>query len=143
MDFSIVCAHDGAMTNEHSSNAIATGTGRRTPAALAERYFTAWMAHDFAAVRELLADDVSFVGALGTADGADACVAGLRGMSEVVRSIDVVRRWADEDDVITWFELHATGPSGDVTIPTVNWMHVRDGRIDRIRVTFDPRPLLG
>ncbi|MFH8471700.1 hypothetical protein [Streptomyces sp. NPDC018000] len=26
--------------------------------------------------------------------------------------------------------------------PTANWMHVEDGKIARIRVTFDPRGLL-
>ena len=28
-------------------------------------------------------------------------------------------------------------------LPTVNWSHVEDRRITAIRVTFDPRPLLG
>lgn len=111
-----------------------------TPTALAERYFARWMAGDFDAVRETLADDVTFVGALGTADGADACVAGLRGMSHIVASVDIAHRWVDGGDVITWYELQ-TKEGG--SLPTVNWMHVTEGRIDRIRVTFDPRPLLG
>ena len=112
----------------------------RDAAGLAERYFASWMAGDFAAVRATLADDVTFVGALGTADGADECVDGLRGMSQIVASVDVDHRWVDDDDVITWYAL--TTKDG-ATLPTVNWMHVTDGRIDRIRVTFDPRPLLG
>ena len=30
-----------------------------------------------------------------------------------------------------------------VSMPTVNWSHLNgDGKIDAIRVTFDPRPLL-
>jgi hypothetical protein len=28
-------------------------------------------------------------------------------------------------------------------LPVVNWSHVEDGLITRIRVTFDPRPILG
>jgi hypothetical protein len=47
--------------------------------------------------------------------------------------------WADGPDVITWFEL-STDSAGP--LPVVNWSHVEDGRITRIRVTFDPRPLL-
>jgi hypothetical protein len=37
------------------------------------------------------------------------------------------------------FELHSAGTD---PIPTVNWSCVESGRIARIRVTFDPRPLL-
>ena len=87
----------------------------------------------------VLADDVTFVGALGTADGAEECLAGLQGMSKIVTQVDVQHRWVDGADVITWYDLHTatTDP-----LPTVNWMHVVDGRIDRIRVAFDPRPLL-
>jgi hypothetical protein len=46
---------------------------------------------------------------------------------------------ADGDEVITWFELHT--PAGD-RLPVANWAQVRDGRVKRVRVTFDPRPLL-
>jgi hypothetical protein len=38
-----------------------------------------------------------------------------------------------------WFEL-TTADAGP--LPIVNWSHVSGGRIDRIRVSFDPRPLL-
>ena len=34
-----------------------------------------------------------------------------------------------------------TATAGPMAI--VNWSHVEDGRITRIRVTFDPRPMLG
>jgi hypothetical protein len=46
----------------------------------------------------------------------------------------------DGPDVLTWFELR-TATAGP--LPVVNWSHVEDGRITRILVTFDPRPLLG
>jgi hypothetical protein len=52
----------------------------------------------------------------------------------------VIHRWVDGPDVLTWFELR-TATAGPMAI--VNWTHVEDGRITRIRVTFDPRPLLG
>ena len=34
-----------------------------------------------------------------------------------------------------------TATAGPIAI--VNWSHAADGRITRIRVTFDPRPMLG
>jgi uncharacterized protein (TIGR02246 family) len=104
------------------------------------QYFEAWRAGDIEQVATLLADDVDFVGALGSARGAEQALAGLRGMFAMTQSVEVVHRWVDGPDVITWFEL-TTPFAGPVAI--VNWSHVTAGQIDRIRVTFDPRPLLG
>jgi hypothetical protein len=112
----------------------------RSPTDLAEAYFAAWSARRPDDVRPLLADDVTFRGPLGTADGPDACVAGLAGMFGATDDVRVVRRWVDGDDVLTWFQLEMNG-SGPMAV--VNWSHVRAGAIDRIRVTFDPRPLFG
>jgi ketosteroid isomerase-like protein len=111
----------------------------RTPAQVADSYFRSWLAGDFTTLRDLLADDASFEGPLGTADDADSCLAGLRGMFTMLRDIVVIHRFVDGPDVLTWFELHTTGAP---PAPTANWMHVEDGRITAIRVTFDPRALL-
>lgn len=117
-------------------------TSGNTPAArAAETYFAAWTARDADRLAGLFTADVDFVGAMGAVQGPQACVAGLLGVRSMVDQIAVVRRWVDGADVITWFELRRDGHD---PIPTVNWSHVvDDGRIDRIRVTFDPRPLLG
>lgn len=114
-------------------------TDDRTRAA-AETYFASWQAEDFDSLAALLTEDVDFVGAMGTVQGRDDCVGGLRGVRGMVDDIHVVHRWIDGDDAITWFELRRDGKD---PIPTVNWSHVTsDGQVDRIRVTFDPRPLL-
>ncbi|TKV57665.1 nuclear transport factor 2 family protein [Nakamurella flava] len=106
-----------------------------------ETYFAAWQTRDFARLSTVLAEDVDFVGAMGAAQGPQDCLAGLRGVRDLIDDIHVVRRWVDGPDAITWFELRRDDHH---PIPTVNWSHVGgDGRIDRIRVTFDPRPLLG
>lgn len=107
---------------------------------LAEEYFTAWQARDEQALTQILAEDVTFRGPLGTATGRGECIAGLLGMLGIVTSIEVQARLADEHDVITWFDLHT---SVAPPTPTANWSHVHDGRITRIRVTFDPRAILG
>jgi hypothetical protein len=107
---------------------------------LAGRYFEAWQARDEQALAEILAEDVTFRGPLGSAKGRAECIAGLMGMLGIVTSIEVQARIADENDVITWFDLHtAAAPPA----PTANWSHVEDGRITRIRVAFDPRGILG
>jgi hypothetical protein len=109
------------------------------PKRLAETYFESWQAKDFDTFRSILADEATFTGPLGTADDADGCVRGIKGMSEMVTDIVVQKMVADDTDVLTWFELHT---SAAPPCPTVNWSHVEGGKITQIRVTFDPRPLV-
>jgi SnoaL-like domain len=109
------------------------------PAAVAATYFDAWRARDFDRLRSILADDVDFVGPLGTAEGADACVKGMQGLAQITTDIVVQHRFADGPDVVTWFDLHTTlAPPA----PVANWSHVENGLVTRIRVTFDPRAIL-
>lgn len=106
---------------------------------LAGRYFDAWQARDEQTLSEILAEDVTFRGPLGTADGRTECIAGLMGMLGIVTAIEVQARVADEHDVITWFDLHTTAAA---PAPTANWSHVENGQITRIRVAFDPRGIV-
>ncbi len=115
-------------------------TQAATPEQVAAAYFKAWKAGDIGSVRPLLHPEVDFVGAMGATHGIEETLRGLAGMFAMTRQVEVIRRWADGPDVITWFEL-STDTAGP--LPVVNWSHVEDGRVTRIRVTFDPRPLLG
>ncbi|GAA3615431.1 nuclear transport factor 2 family protein [Microlunatus ginsengisoli] len=110
-----------------------------TPKELARTYFDAWQQGDWERLRGILADDATFAGPMGTAADADACVAGLQGMAEMISRLEIRAMVADETDVITWYDLVV----GDTTVPTANWSHVEDGTITRIRAAFDPRPILG
>ncbi|MGW2786928.1 nuclear transport factor 2 family protein [Streptomyces populi] len=114
-------------------------TTTKTARELAETYFTAWEAGDFDTLRGLLSENVDFVGALGTASGVEEALTGLKGLGQVLEKIDVKVRVAEGDEAITWFDLCT---SVAPPTPTANWMHVEDGKIARIRVTFDPRALL-
>ena len=109
------------------------------PAALATAYVAAWQEHDWARLRSILADDVTFRGPLGRADSADECIAGLRAMARTLDHIDVRARLSDDTQVITWFDLHSTVAP---PTPTANWTRVRDGKITSIRVAFDLRAIL-
>ena len=105
---------------------------------VADTYFEAWQAGDFARLRSILADDVTFDGPLGHAGNAGECIAGLQRMSQIMTGIVIHKTFVDGTDVLTWFDLH-TAQAGP--LPTVNWRHVENGKITQIRVTFDPRPL--
>jgi hypothetical protein len=105
---------------------------------LAERYFAAWTSRDWPAMASLLAADVAFRGPLANLDGADACIAGLQRMSEIMTGVVVRKRFVDGPDVLTWFDLHTTVAA---PAPTANWSHIANGRIASIQVTFDARGL--
>lgn len=107
---------------------------------IARSYFTDWSSGDFDALRGLLADDVTFEGPMGTAAGVEACSQGLAMLKEIMAGINIRKMWEDGPDVITWYEMTYT--SGR-KVETVNWMHIIDGKIDRIRVTFDRSAVSG
>lgn len=108
------------------------------PTTIAQTYFSSWAAKDFDTLRSLLADDVTFRGPLGSADGIEECLKGLEGMSGMIDDITIEKIFVDGDDVLTWYDLRV----GEVTAPTVNWSQLENGKITRIRALFDPRPLL-
>lgn len=111
-----------------------------SPTGVAAAYFEAWKSKDINRVRLLLHDDVTFDGALGSKRGIEETIAGLGRMFAITEHVKVVRRWVDGPDVLTWFDLRTT-TTGPLAI--INRSHIEAGRIARIRVTFDPRPLLG
>ena len=109
-----------------------------TPQQLAPIYFDAWQSGDADRLRSILAESVTFRGPLGERDGREACADGLLGMRQLMSGLSLTKMLADEQDVMTWYDLQTE--QGD--LPTVNWSHVEDGLITRIRATFDPRALL-
>jgi ketosteroid isomerase-like protein len=109
------------------------------PRALATAYFRAWKAHDAGALRALLADDATFAGPLGTAGDGDEMAAAIQGLFAITTDVVVQVMAADGSDVITWFDLHTTVAP---PTPVANWSQVREGKIVRVRATFDPRALV-
>jgi hypothetical protein len=105
-------------------------------AAAAATYFDAWRARDFARLRTVLADDVTFVGPMGQAKGPDECLRGLEGLATIMTGIDVQQVFSAGPDILTWYDM-ATKVADPV--PVANWMHVENGKITRIRAAFDPR----
>ena len=104
-----------------------------------DRYFTAMKTKDFATIRTLLHDDVSFNGALGTTFGAEDYVSGLQGMMATMTAMERRVLFAEGENVCQVYDLTLAEPP--VTLPIAQWITVRDGRIAALRVYFDPRPL--
>ncbi len=104
-----------------------------------DRYFIALARRDFAAVRPLLHDDVTFKGALGTTEGAEDYISGLRRMMAAMTGMERRVIVAEGEEVFQVYDLTLSEPV--VTLPIAQWLTVRDGRIAALRVYFDPRPL--
>lgn len=90
-------------------------------------------------VASLLADDVSFDGALGSTRDPEEFLKGLAGMFAATTSNRVRLRMASEQDVITWSELRIADKP---PVQVANWTYVENGLITAVNVTFDPRPVL-
>jgi limonene-1,2-epoxide hydrolase len=107
---------------------------------IVDRYFTALKEKDFAAMRTLVHDDVTFKGALGTTSGAEDYIKGLKQitatMTDVERRVIVV----EGENVFQVYDLILAKPA--VTLPIAQWLKVRDNRITAVQVFFDPRPLV-
>ena len=107
---------------------------------LAETYFRSWKAKDFDTLRSILADDITFRGPMGTADGVDDCLKGLAAMAAMMTDLVIQKIFVDGDDVLTWYDIHTANTP---PLPTANWSRVQNGKITRIRAVFDPRPITG
>jgi ketosteroid isomerase-like protein len=110
---------------------------RNDPKSIVDNYFKAWTTGDFDTARSLLCDDVSFQGPLERFDNADAFITSLKGLFQIVEGAEEQKVFVDGDDVCVIYDL-VTVPAG--TSPTVDWYHLRDGKISAVRVFFDARP---
>ena len=104
-----------------------------------DRYFAAMKEKDFATLRTLIHDDVSFKGALGTTEGATEYISGLQGMMAAMSGMERTVVFAEGENVCQIYDLALATPP--VTLSIAQWITVRDGRIAALRVYFDPRPL--
>jgi ketosteroid isomerase-like protein len=105
-----------------------------------DRYFTALKQKDFATMRTLLHDDVSFRGALGTTATAEEYIKGIEQITASMASVERRVVVAEGEDVFQVYDLVLATPA--VTLPIAQWLKVRDNRIATVQVFFDPRPLV-
>lgn len=98
-------------------------------------FINALNAEDFTAAREYAQEDLTFVGVLGTRNGADAYFAD---MSRMKLKYDVKKVFVDGDDVCLLYDI----AMGDKIIFSCGWYQLINNKINSFRVVFDPRPLL-
>jgi hypothetical protein len=108
------------------------------PKAIADKFFKAWTTGDFDIARGLLHDDLSFDGPLDKFDNADAYIAALTGLAQIVESVEEQKVFVDGNDVCVIYNLVTNTPAGSAL--TAEWYHLRNAKISAVRVIFDARP---
>jgi len=94
--------------------------------------------NDWVAARGFLADRLEFKGPFDNWTKADDYLASLQRLHHIVERVDMHHMFVDGDDCCLLYDLVTKTPAGTAFI--AEWHHVKDGKIDRVRVVFDPRP---
>jgi len=92
-------------------------------------------AEDFDTARTYVTGAMQFKGVLSARDGGDAYFDDMRKMK---LKYNVLRAFKDGDDVCLLYDLTMSG----LSIFGCGWYHLSDGKIDELKVLFDPRPVL-
>ena len=90
---------------------------------------------DFEGARLYATDDLTFEGVLGSRDGADSYFGDMKKM-KLKYAVDKV--FEDEDEVGVFYEIAMSG----LNVFGAGWYKLKHGKIDSIRVVFDPRSVL-
>ncbi|MBE7176379.1 MAG: nuclear transport factor 2 family protein [Mucilaginibacter polytrichastri] len=90
---------------------------------------------DFAAGRKQVHDHMKFVGVLGERDGGDAY---FGDMEKMKLKYAIKKTFTEGDDVCLLYDLNMKG----TIIEGCGLYHVTDGKIDHLKVIFDPRAVL-
>ncbi|HEY6901495.1 MAG TPA: nuclear transport factor 2 family protein [Puia sp.] len=98
-------------------------------------FIRALNAEDFEAARAEVNDDLSFIGVMGTRNGAKAY---FDDMQKMKFKYDVKKIFQDGNDVCIFYDIDM----GKQTIFACGWYQLVNGKISTFRVVFDPRPLL-
>jgi hypothetical protein len=91
------------------------------------------------AARTYLNDDILFLGLFETYRSAEAYIAALTNLLQVVVRLDVKKIIAEENDVAVFFELETKAPAAATTL-VAEWHQIKNGKISRVESAFDGRP---
>jgi hypothetical protein len=107
-------------------------------AEILKQIYGAVVQRDFAAARQYLADDLTFIGLFETYPSAEYLKA-LSGLMQITVRPDVKKIIAEGEDAAIFFELQTTAPA-EATVLVAEWHQFKDGKIVRAQSAFDARP---
>ncbi|WP_295121630.1 nuclear transport factor 2 family protein [uncultured Chitinophaga sp.] len=98
-------------------------------------FLDALNSEDFAKARSYLADDMKFIGVLGTREGADVYISDMEKMKFKYR---IVKSFVEGSDVALFYDIDMDGTS----VFAAGWYELENAKIKQFRVLFDPRPVM-
>ena len=121
---------------DHSSANPPDTSLRNSPRLIVQDFLHALNAEDFDRAGKWLRDDLLFKGVLGSREGADAYMDDMRKMK---LKYQVLKVFENGMDVCVLANINMADRK---TIFTSLWYTLKSDKIYRIRVVFDPRPVL-
>lgn len=100
------------------------------------KFLSALNDEDFETAGECLAEDMTFDGVMGKRNSAESYIADMKKMKF---KYDIQKTFEDKNDVCVLYNIDM---SGEATIFTCGWYQLSYGKIKKLKVIFDPRPLL-
>ena len=91
---------------------------------------------DFEKASQCLSQDMIFDGVMGKRNGAESY---MNDMKKMKFKYEIEKIFENENDICVLYNINM---SGKATIFTCGWYQVADGKIQKLKVVFDPRPLL-
>ena len=101
-------------------------------------FYSALEKQDYAGIRRLLHDNLSFRGPIDTFDDAAPYLEALKKLAPITERIEVKKMFAEETDVCVLYDLVTKTPAGTAFV--AEWFQVKGEKIAAIQVVFDARP---
>lgn len=107
---------------------------------IVKNYFELLATKDVERLPAMVADDATFKGPFFTASGREEFVAGMQRWMQVPKVFHMEQQFIADDETCSIFTVDLTGPNGDiVSVAMADWITLRDGKVAKERVYFDPR----
>jgi SnoaL-like domain len=91
---------------------------------------------NYEAAKRYVNNNLKYVGPFGSRDGSDAY---LNEIERLRLKFEIHKIFAENEDVCVLYDISVSG----ITLFACGWFQVEAGTVRSLRVTFDPRPLLG
>ncbi len=102
---------------------------------VAEQFIQYLNEENFEKAESCLDPDFTFIGVLGTREGASIY---MQEMKQMKLKYHIIKTFTAGEDVCIWYTIDM----GQKAIEASGWYQITDGKIDSFKVLFDPRPLL-
>ncbi|MBP1164430.1 MULTISPECIES: nuclear transport factor 2 family protein [unclassified Chryseobacterium] len=101
----------------------------------AEQFIQYLNEENFEMAESCLHPDFTFIGVLGKRENASIYI---KDMMQMKFKYEILKAFTAGEDVCLWYMIDM----GEKTIEASGWYQIKEGKIQSLKVLFDPRPLL-